>query len=318
MDGLRCIVDCARVARQIESWQKPVLLMAKANCYGLGYTVAKAVEKSVAGYGVAYGKEGGVLRALTEKPIWVTTPMWTADEIDRYDLTPCVQRMEDLERLRGIRRPINVHVQLNTGMNRFGISSPREIEELVIAIRRQPNIHIAGACTHYAGAYAYDLQNKRLSRLLAALPRDLLVHTQASSTADRKGFDVLRLGLAAYRGAVRVETEVVCCRAVKSGDAVGYDGIYVVDGNGYVAVIAGGYADGLGKRLRGHLVQICGRLYPIVAVCMDVCMVALDRPIASGEEVVVLGDGPDPEEISLYEMYTGLHGRCTFEYKGVE
>ena len=79
-----CEVDCARVARNIVEYGKPVVLMAKADCYGLGLTVAAAQAKYVAAYGVAFAEEGKTLRALTDKPILVTTPVWTADEIARY------------------------------------------------------------------------------------------------------------------------------------------------------------------------------------------------------------------------------------------
>lgn len=318
MDGLRCEVDCARVARNIEVYRRPVVLMAKANCYGLGTNVAKAVESRVVGYGVAYGTEGKALRALTDKPILVTTPMWSADVVERFDLTPCVQSLADVERLADVHRPVSVHVKLNTGMNRFGISSPAELRGVITAIARQHYIHLTGACTHYASRVTYAEQNKRLLPLLRLLPPGIVVHTQASATADEKGYDALRLGIAAYRGSVRLLTEIVAVRSVRAGERVGYDGVYLAEQDRFIAVIAGGYADGLDKRLCGHMVNVRERLYPIVAVCMDVCMLATDRPFEVGEQVTVLGAGPDPKGLSLYEMYTGLHGRCAFDYIGAE
>jgi len=318
MDGLRCVVDCARVARQIEKWHKPVVLMAKAECYGLGLTVAKAVESRVTGYGVAYGQEGAELRALTDKPILVTTPMWTVYEIVANALTPCVQSPNDIRRLGEVRTPLAVHIKLNTGMNRFGLSSVAELREVLRAIDAHPYLYVSGACTHYASAHTYGEQNERLAPLMSLLPRGVCVHTQASSTAEEKGFDMLRLGLCAYRDCVRLETSVVAVRRVMAGERVGYDGVYRAEKDVFIVVMAGGYADGLAKALRGHLVNIRGRLFPIVAVCMDVCMVACDRPPEVGEKVIVLGEGPNPTGLSLYEMYTGLHGRCAFAYIGAE
>lgn len=318
MKELVCEVDCARVARNIVEYGKPVVLMAKADCYGLGLTVAAAQAKYVAAYGVAFAEEGKTLRALTDKPILVTTPVWTADEIARYALTPVVQSVEDVRKLATIGADCAVHIKLDTGMGRYGVRSANELREVVREIARNPHLRPVAACTHYAAEADYVEQNKRLLTFLRELPRDIAVHTQASSTARKKGFDLLRIGLDAYRGCVRLTTRVIAVHRPKAGERLGYDGEYTVKAGETVAVLAGGYADGIGKRLKGHLIWIGGRLAPIVAVCMDVCFVATDRPCAVGDEAVILGESPDPTGQSLYETYTGLHGRIAFAYRGAE
>ena len=292
--------------------------MAKAACYGLGLEVARRVAPYVMAFGVAYGEEGVTLRRWTDKPILVMSPVWTADDVARYKLTPCVQDVSDVARLAGLRAPCGVHIKLNTGMNRYGVPGIQALREVIAAIEANPLLTIEGACTHYAGDASFARQNRRLLPMLTVLPRGICIHTEASPTAYRGGFDAVRVGLGAYRDSVRIESRVLSVHHVAEGERVGYDGIYTVERTQYIAVIAGGYADGLAKALRGHLVSIRGALYPIVAVCMDVCMVAMDRACAVGDAVVVLGEGPDPVGLSLYEMYTGLHGRCAFAYRGEE
>ena len=304
------------MARNIQGFTKPVLLMAKANCYGLGLKVAKAVERYVVGYGVAYATEGAMLRAITDKPILVTSPVWTLDDVERYALTPSVQSVEDVDRLDGVRTDCAVHIKLNTGMNRYGVRSIGELRDVLRKIAKNARLRIGGAYTHYASYATYTLQNERLTAFLRELPRHTLVHTQASSTADRVGFDMLRIGMDAYRGSVRLTGKVLAVHRARRGEVMGYDGVYTAPTDQTVAVVAGGYADGIDKRMRGHLVMIGGRLWPIVAVCMDVCLVAMDEPCSVGDEVVIIGDGPDPSGYTLYETYTALGGRTNFAYIG--
>jgi alanine racemase len=317
MKELLCEIDCECIRRNIREVGKPVILMVKADCYGLGLTIIKEVESSVTAYGVAFGQEGRAVRTLTDKPILVTTPLWTMEDVVRYDLTPCVQSVREIDKLREMDRPCAVHIKLNTGMNRFGISDAGVLREVVRAIDAHPYLYIAGAYTHYASATEYIAQNKRLLPLLRLLPKDICVHTQASSTVARKGYDMVRLGLQAYAHSVRLISRVIALRYVKPNQKVGYDGIYTPDGAQWIAIVAGGYADGIAKSLKGHLVAVNGHMRRVVAVCMDVCMIALDAPIPVGSQVTILGDSPEPYGRTLYEMYTGIGVRFNRDYKGI-
>ncbi len=315
MKELKCVVNCAKINKAIAAYRKPIILMAKANCYGLGLEVARAVQDAVVAFGVAFGEEGVALRRLCDKPILITTPWWTLSDVLRCRLSPMIQSVEDARRIGQATQSCGVQIKLNSGMNRFGISSVAELRQVLAVLRANPNIYIAGAYTHYASASRYEEQNKRLSPMLAALPKGICVHTQATSTADRAGFDALRVGLGAYRDSVRLYSRVIATHRVHRGEQVGYDGIYTAQGSEYLAVMIGGYADGLAKALVGHLVSIKGRYYPIVAVCMDVCILRVSPMVNVGDEVAVLGETPLPKGLTLYETYTGLHGRCRFEYE---
>lgn len=316
MEALQCEVDCALVAHNIRQYRLPVVLMAKAHCYGLGLEVAKRVSPLVHAFGVAYAEEGAELRAVTDKPILVTTPCWTAAAVERYCLVPMVACKQDAEKLRNLHVPVEVHIAINSGMNRFGVGSVGELREVLAVLAANPLVRVTGAYTHYASAQAYNQQNKRLLPLLAALPRDITLHTRATFTACMQGVGALRVGLGAYRGSVRLTGRVLAVRHLRAGECAGYNGVYHAQKDTYIAVITGGYADGMVKALRGHLVRIGNQLAPIVAVCMDVCLVALPKPVGVGDTVEVLGEVPDPKQPSLYEMYTGLHGRVAFHYKG--
>ena len=318
MNVLQCEVDCAVVRDNLRAFGRPVILMAKAHCYGLGLQVAQDVESCVAAYGVAYGTEGIELRAMTDKPILVTTPVWEVEQVVRHRLSPMVQSAEDARRLVSARGPVAVHLKLNTGMNRFGLSSPHEVAAVLRVLGTNPYIRVAGAYTHYASASAYVEQNRRLLPLLAALPAGVAVHTQATATASMRGYDLLRVGMGAYAHSVRLCGRVMALRRLRAGQGAGYDGVYVAPYDVTLAVVSGGYADGISRALVGHLVRIGAHLHPIVAVCMDVSLVRLRAPCAVGDKAWILGDTIDPKAVSLYEMYTGLHGRCTFVYRNRE
>lgn len=316
MKGLRCVVDIEVIRRNLAAYRRPIVLMAKADCYGLGSRVAVAVQGMVAAFGVAYGEEGRRLRRSTDKPILVTTPWWTPVQLEECDLTPCIGSVAEAERLAPLHRPMAVHVALDTGMHRFGVRSAVELRRVLDVLGHNPNVRVVGACTHYASDMAYDMQNARLRAFLRYLPRGITVHTQATSTAYHAGYDMLRIGMGAYRDSACVYSRLLCVRRIRAGERVGYDGVFTAEADTDIGVVLGGYADGIDKRLVGHRVACRNRWHPIVAVCMDVCMVALTAPCRVGDEVTVIGATPDPTGLSLYELYTGLHGRCTVEYRG--
>lgn len=320
MEKLQCIVDSRTLVRNINRYDRPVLLMIKADAYGLGAreTVAH-LDGHVLGYGVATQHEGMLLRSYTDKPILVTTPWWDdASALSRYALTPLVGSAEQLNRLVRSGYRGCIHLKVNSGMNRFGVATAAEAVALTIMAQRN-GMSVRGIATHYAQASARVQQNKRFAPVVTAVEGicgRVLRHAEASSCADTAWYDMVRVGMNVYRNSVHIQSEWLAVHAVPAGAAVGYDGVFVAPSDGYIGVLCGGYADGLDKRLIGHNVYANGEYHPIVAVCMDVCLVWLRCPCRAGQKVTVLDRTmPCPQQYSLYEMYTALHrGRAHIEW----
>lgn len=317
--AMSCEVDLNIIRHRLAAQKKPVLLMAKANCYGLGLPVAKAMQPYVCGYGAAFGEEGVALRAICDKPILITTPRYRVQDLLAYRLTPVVSSVQEVRNLGAISRPLAVHIKLNTGLNRFGVDSLASLGRLLSAIDEHPYLYVGGVMTHYASAQAFAKQNRTAWPLLSfiyARVGPVVYHSEATSTAEYDVGDMVRLGMLAYRDSVTLRSEVLAVRRLSQGDEIGYDGIYTVPQEGYYAVVAGGYADGISRAMRGSRVWIGNTLCPIVAVFMDVCLVQIPTEFPLGTPVILLGkDVPDPVR-GLYEMYTNIGQRFTRTYIG--
>lgn len=110
---------------------------------------------------------------------------------------------------------------------------------------------------------------------------------------------------------LRLVGTVLSTKPLKSGDAVSYGYTYRAEGPTTVALVTGGYAQGVMRSLGNHAaVEIDGRLRPIVGrVAMDVCVVDLQdaRQTAVGAEVTYFGGrGPAAGALSRWSAVTGL------------
>jgi alanine racemase len=112
------------------------------------------------------------------------------------------------------------------------------------------------------------------------------------------------------RPALRLAGTVLSVKDLRAGEGVSYGYAYRADADTRVALVTGGYAQGIVRGLGGAVdVAIAGQRHPIVGrVAMDVCVVDIrDAAVRRGDEVVFLGD-PAYGEPSLTEWVraTGL------------
>lgn len=110
--------------------------------------------------------------------------------------------------------------------------------------------------------------------------------------------------------AMRLYGTVMSTKPLRAGDAVSYGYTHRAEADTTVALVTGGYAQGIVRALgnRGH-VEIGGRLRPIVGrVAMDVCVADLGgEDVESGSEATYFGGaGPARELLGAWTAATGL------------
>ena len=101
--------------------------------------------------------------------------------------------------------------------------------------------------------------------------------------------------------ALRLTGTVLSVKDLRAGEGVSYGYAFRAPTDTRVALVTGGYAQGVVRRLGGAVdVAIAGERHPIVGrVAMDVCVVEIrDGAVRRGEEVLFLGD-PAQGEPSL-------------------
>ena len=142
--------------------------VVKADAYGHGAVpVARALEPLCNALAVSLVEEGLELRAAgIRAPIFVLGAYYNRhqDDVIAQRLTPVVYDMGDLERFgaaaarRG--RRIDVHVKVDTGMSRLGVSVD-ELPRVLARFGDLPALRLAGLCTHFASADLPDATRDR-------------------------------------------------------------------------------------------------------------------------------------------------------------
>jgi len=121
-----------------------------------------------------------------------------------------------------------------------------------------------------------------------------------------------------------LETSVIAIRNVPVGEAVGYGGAWLATRPSRVAIVAGGYGDGVLRSLpSGAPVLVENRRAPLVGrVSMDMIAVDVtDLPAVSvGARCTLWGPGLPVDEIAAcagtvsYELLCGVRQRVPHEF----
>ncbi|WP_240747087.1 alanine racemase C-terminal domain-containing protein [Microbacterium sp. K24] len=117
-------------------------------------------------------------------------------------------------------------------------------------------------------------------------------------------------GFLAVRPVMRLTGHVMSTKRLRQGDAVSYGYTYRAAADTTVALVTGGYAQGIVRALGNHAhVEVDGIARPIVGrVAMDVCVVDLGgADAAHGQEVTYFGGtGPAAPGLTRWAEVTGL------------
>lgn len=110
--------------------------------------------------------------------------------------------------------------------------------------------------------------------------------------------------------AMRLTGTVLSIKPLDAGDGVSYGYLYRAAGPTRVALVTGGYAQGIVRSLGNSArVEIRGRLHPVVGrVAMDVCVVEIgEADLDEGDEVTYFGgSGPAAQQVADWARITGL------------
>jgi alanine racemase len=346
-------IDLAAFRHNIETLSaiaRPAQLMAVVKGYAYGHgnpqCAQDALEAGATRLGVARVAEAFHLRESgITAPIHVFTepPPEAAKTIVEHALTATVYTQEFAEELgraavqEGTSVP--VHVKLDTGMHRVGLS-PDDALDAISRMRNVDGISIEGAWTHLAVA---DVPDHPFTHKQLDLFDDLVGKIEAGGTplafkhvansaatlslAEAK-YDLVRCGVACYglwpgeqlvgaadlRPVMSLKARINMVKRVPAGEGLSYGLSYELDRPGQVVTVPAGYADGYDRRLSGTGdVLIEGKRYRVSGtVCMDQFMVDVgSSEFASGSVATLLGsDGA--ERVTAEELAT-LVGTINYE-----
>lgn len=331
-----------------------ILAVIKTDGYGHGgVPIAKMLEQLdfMYGYAAATYEEAHVLReAGVKKPILILgyTFPYCYEELIREEIRPAVYRRDTVEELVAaaakVGQKAKVHIKVDTGMGRIGITPDEEGLEFVRFLMGHPELEVEGIFTHFAKSDEEDktsanhqlaLFQNFIDRIQTELGLTIPVKHCSNSAAilemPQANMDMVRAGITTYglypseevskdivplRAAMSLYSHIVYCKTIHAGQSVSYGGLFTAQKDTRVATIPVGYGDGYPRSLSGKgYVLIRGKKAPILGrVCMDQFMVDISEipGVMEGDKVTLLGvDGT--ERITAEELGE-LSGRFNYEF----
>lgn len=297
--------------------------VVKANGYGHGAEEVSraALDGGAAALCVASVAEALELRSAFPEPRIVVLGPTHATEVEAARAA----RLEVVVGAGQIPDGVPVHLKLDTGMGRWGLS------ELPV-----PGRDVVGLMSHFASAdHDSGFTQLQLDRFLEAtapyvqLTRHIANSAGALALAESR-LDAARCGIALYgispfgddpkvhglTPALRWESELAHVKLLQAGESTGYGRTFVVEEPTWIGIVPVGYADGFRRDMTGAEVRVDGERCRVVGtVSMDAIAVELERKLPVGEPVVLLGDGIHAEahaavaETIAYEIVCGLNTR---------
>ena len=297
-----------------------VIPVLKSDAYGLGLLpIARALtgHPGVKLLAVAQVLEGAMLRqGGIEGEILVlggTLPrQWTAAA--ELGLTLTVTRPGMVTALNRLGRAVQVHLKIETGLNRNGIRPGAELAGVMAELGSADYVNLTGTYSHFAAAEARDVlrcgaQKAEFDRALEQLKAGGfdpgLRHMSNSAAAEwleNGRYDAVRVGRGLYmdaqddpagdiREVASWRAAIVGIRQYPAGTRLGYGQGVILQKDTRVAMVNVGYGDGLNHRVAdGGPALVEGKTARLLGCCMDQCFLDVGEiPCEVGSEVTLFG-----------------------------
>lgn len=212
---------------------------------------------------------------------------------------------------------VRVHLKLDTGMGRYGLS------ELPV-----PPVEVVGLMTHLATADSDpDFAREQLERFTTATAEFSHLTRHAANSAatlrlPESHLNAVRCGIALYglspfnsdpavdglEPVLSWHSSLAQVKRLEVGQSTGYGRRFTAEKPTWIGIVPVGYADGFRRDLTGTEVRVAGEPRRVVGtVSMDSFAVELDRELPVGAPVVLLGQGV------LAESHAAVSGTINYE-----
>ena len=325
--------------------QARIWAVVKANAYGHGLLHAMRGFAAADGLALIEPENAVVLRESGwTAPILLLEGVFDSADlvtVARHGITSVIhceaqlRMLEHAARELGIREPLDIHLKLNSGMNRLGFA-PVAFRLAYERLRTLPCVRDITLMTHLANADAADNPALPMARQLACFEANAsgiaAGRTLSNSAADllhpELAADWIRPGIMLYGGspgarsavefglepAMTLRSQLIGVQDIQAGDAVGYGSRFVASRPMRIGIVAGGYADGYPRHAPdGTPVLVDGVRTGLVGrVSMDMLMVDL-TPVPGatvGSSVTLWGRGLPIDEVANASGTIGYELMC--------
>jgi alanine racemase len=315
--------------------------VVKANAYGHG--LARGMRAFYDADGLALGETEGAVRLRElgwQKPILllegffepVDLPVCAAHGIQFA--VHCNEQIDMLEKAR-LSAPVDVHLKLNSGMNRLGFA-PEAFKAAYARLGSISAVRSITLMTHFANAddatnagLPLSEQVRRFEEAAKGLPGERSISNSAAVlTHPELAANWVRPGIMLYGGtpggqtaqafglkpAMTLASEIIGIQHIAAGEAIGYGSRFIAQKPMTVGVVACGYADGYPRHapngtpvvVDGHRTAIAGR------VSMDMITVDLTEVPGArvGSRVELWGNALPIDEVAAAAGTIGYELMC--------
>jgi alanine racemase len=327
LDEKRALSNLAYIQKQHPDFG--IIPVLKANAYGHGEAEmahilngANCAFLAVDGY-----FEATKIRHITRHKILVLGYIKpeNARLLDTHKCSFVVQDIAGLEALAALNKTVRIHLEINTGMNRLGLSE-NELEPYLDTLKKYPKLKLEGVMTHLADAdnassdAFTDNQVKVFDAAVQKIkdtgfnPEYIHIAQTAGSTKARSTLaNSLRLGIGLYglspldpsdahfkelRGlqpVLELTSTIIKIIDLKKGDRVSYNGIFTAPHAMKIGILPLGYYEGVPRELSNKgFVTYKSQELPIVGrVCMNHTIIDVSHARCQvGNQVVVISKQP--------------------------
>ncbi len=313
-----------RELRKHTPQNQKLLAVVKADAYGHG-SVMLAPTLLASGadmLGVASIDEGVDLRQAKincEILVLGAVPVWAVETAVKADLTISIFSKEHLKACRQVfdrtgKKP-KVHVKLDTGMNRIGISVDEAVE-FIEKVRKADYLDFGGVFTHLANAEIREktqIQIDRWNKVISQIDTDGLtlhiLNTAGAMCYDVPNSNMRRAGIGIYglypdlpengsiekpdlKPVMSLKARIVNIHEAKDGEGVSYGHTFTAHGTRKIATVPLGYADGVPRSLSNKISGMLNgkEIKQIGNITMDQMMFDITGVEASLGDVITLLD----------------------------
>ena len=305
---------------QIKNFLDPetkIMPVIKAESYGTYINTRLDIINDFDIVAIATVDEGADLRKLGFKnEIFVLNQPYITemDKIVENNLTIGICSKEFLEEVKNKNSKICVHIEIETGMGRTGVSLEK-LDDFISLIKENANIEVEGVYTHLSSADEdFKYTQEQLDEFQKAVEKvkenfDIkYVHCLASNgiiNFSKYQYNLVRPGIIMYgyesgngikekidlKPVAILKSKITFLKEVEKGTSISYGRRFITKRNSKIATVPLGYADGL-KRILSNVgeVVINNKKAPIIgSICMDSFIVDVTdiKDVKYGDDVYI-------------------------------
>lgn len=309
---------------------KHIIIVLKANAYGHGLTqMAKILNQTDCDFLAVDGYfEANKLLLVTNHKILVMGYILASNAklLDNKQCSFVIQDIDGLRALGELNKPFNIHLEINSGMNRLGLK-PKEIDEYLTTLSSYPQLKLEGIMSHLADADNPDNQfnvkqaiyfDQQVERILERGFQPTYIHLAQSAGAPKvnsRTANTIRPGLGIYginpltkedsqystlaklKPALELKSTIIKIIQTAAGDKISYNGTYQSKKSETVAVLPIGYYEWVPRELSNlgifttkdykFRLPIRGR------VCMNHVIIDItNTKLKVGDEIILISSEP--------------------------